>query len=372
MALQPHPRPTQHIRPRLQIHNGDGEGQGQVRVPHPNPPVLPDETRILERTKDNIHGLAQLKAKGHRVGALKFKPRIHSIPLKQYGNTYTILDEKYVKIQGIKQKIRVNGLDQLPEGAEFANGVLLERHGDYYLAITAFQQREQKPPPPLRSVGGDFGVATQLTLSVGLAILYSVPLSLKKRLRRLCQQLSRQKRWSKNWRKTRHQLEKAYAKLNDIKRDIRNKLVYFLRTRFRVVCFQTENLRGWQRLWGARLLSTGLGGIISALEEKAHTPVRVDRWFPSTKTCSGCGAIREVRLDERVYSCPVCGLVMCRDLNSSHNIETEGLKQVGMVRTDFKPVETGASTLASLEYLNGIPYVRASTVCESGSLTATA
>ncbi len=325
---------------------------------------------LLERTKDNIRGLAQRKAKGYRVGALRFKSRIRSIPLKQYGNTHKVLDRKYVRIQGIKQKIRVNGLGQLPEGAELANGVLLERHGDYYFSITTFQPREQSSPP-LRSVGTDFGVSTQLTLSVGIALRYSVSLALKKRLRRLHQKLSRQKRWSRNWRKTRHLLEKAYAKLNDIKRDIRSKIVHFLKTKFRVVCFQAENLRGWQRLWGAKLLSTGLGGIIRALEERVHTPVRVDGWFPSTKTCSRCGAIREVRLDERVYSCSVCGMVMGRDLNSSHNIETEGLKNVGMVRTDFKPVETGASTPAWLEYLNRIPYVRASPVCETGSLTAT-
>ena len=138
-----------------------------------------------------------------------------------------------------------------------------------------------------------------------------------------------------------------------------------------MVCFQAENLRGWQRLWGSKLLSTALGGIIRALEERTHTPVRVDWWFPSTKTCSRCQNIHDTRLDERVYSCPVCGLAINRDLNASLNIEFEGLKQVGMVRTDFKPVETGASTLAWLEYLNRIPYVRASPVRESGSLTAT-
>jgi hypothetical protein len=54
---------------------------------------------------------------------------VRSIPLKQYKNTYAILDKKYVRIQGIKQKLRVQGLDQLPDGAELTNGVLLERHG---------------------------------------------------------------------------------------------------------------------------------------------------------------------------------------------------------------------------------------------------
>jgi transposase len=120
-------------------------------------------------------------------------------------------------------------------------------------------------------------VLAPLSLSVGIAIRYTVPISLKRRLRRLHQKLSRQTHWSRNWWKTRSQLGKAYARLNDIKRDIRNKLVHFLRTRFRVVCYQAENLQGWHRLWGAKLLSSALGGIIRAVDERVHTPVRVDR-----------------------------------------------------------------------------------------------
>ncbi len=101
----------------------------------------------------------------------------------------------------------------------------------------------------------------------------------------------------------------------------------------------------------------------------------MDRWFPSTKTCSRCGNIREIGLDERVYVCEVCGLVMDRDHNASVNIETEGLNQHVVVptgRRDVKPVETESSTVVSLEYLNGIPYVTASSVVEAGSLTALA
>ncbi|GEM_PF-5691461 len=45
--------------------------------------------------------------------------KIHLIiPLKQYGNTYKILDKNHIRIQGIKQKIRVRGLKQIPAGAD--------------------------------------------------------------------------------------------------------------------------------------------------------------------------------------------------------------------------------------------------------------
>ncbi|MFX1518388.1 MAG: zinc ribbon domain-containing protein [Promethearchaeota archaeon] len=97
----------------------------------------------------------------------------------------------------------------------------------------------------------------------------------------------------------------------------------------------------------------------------------VDRFFPCTKTCSRCGNIQEIGLDERIYVCPLCGL-MDRDHNSSVNLENEGVKQVPMGSRDVKPVETDSSTVASLEFLNGISYVTARSVVEAGSLTALA
>jgi putative transposase len=322
---------------------------------------------LVERTTANIHGLSRLKAKGHTVGRLNYKSRVSSIPLKQYGNSYEIVNGSYLRIQCLRQRVKVNGLDQLPEGVELANGMLLERHGDYYVAITTYQERDHTTPAPAKTVGIDFGLKTQLTLSDGIVIRYSIPLSLSKRLRRLQQKLSRQQKHSKNWYHTIRQLKKAYATLTNIKQDIKNKLVHYLHTSYGVVCFQDENLKGWQRLWGGKMLSTALGGLISRLKDKVHTPIEVDRFFPSTKRCSRCGNIRKIGLDERVYVCPVCGLVMDRDYNSSHNIEQEGLKQLPTGRRDVKPVETESSTFTALEYLNSIPYVKASSVVEAGS-----
>ncbi len=329
---------------------------------------------LITRTRDNIRGLARLKEHGRNIGSLKFKSRVDSIPLKQYGNTYRLLNAKYLRIQGITQQLRVNGLAQIPRGSELANATLIQRHGDYYVAITTYQVKEQKTPPPDKTVGIDFGLKTQLTLSDGIAIRYSILLSLSKRLRKLHQQLSRQQYRSNNWYHTRRQLEKAYATLNNIKTDIKNKLVHYLQATYGIVCYQDENLKAWQRLWGSKILSTALGGIIRTLETKVQTPIKVDRFFPSTKTCSRCGNIREIGLDERVYICPVCRLVIDRDFNSSVNLEHEGLTQqvVPTGRRDVKPVETESSTMASLEYLNGIPYVIASSVVEAGSLTALA
>jgi len=119
---------------------------------------------LITRTRDNIRGLARLKEHGLKIGSLKFKSRVNAIPLKQYGNTYRILNEKYLRIQGIRQQLRVNGLAQIPRGSELANATLIQRHGDYYVAITTYQAKEQKTPLPAKTVGIDFGLKTQLTL----------------------------------------------------------------------------------------------------------------------------------------------------------------------------------------------------------------
>ena len=322
---------------------------------------------IISRAQDNIRGLSERKKKGYKIGKLKYKSEVQSIPLKQFGNTFKILDSKYITVQGLKQKLKVIGLKQIPEGADIANGNLIHKNGNYYLSITTYQEKT-KQMPAVESVGIDFGLSKQLTLSNGTAIQYMVPVSPK--LRKLARKLSKQKLHSKNWNKTRIKLNKEYEKATNIKEDIKNKVVSHLKTKYGTVCFQDENIKAWQRIWGRKIMITSIGGIISTLKQKVHTPIEVNRMYPSTKTCSKCGNIQNITLDERVYVCKKCSNVMDRDYNSSINMEIEGLKQIGTVRTELTPVEIEANTLMFLRYFNSIPYVKASSVYESGSFTA--
>jgi putative transposase len=325
---------------------------------------------LIQRTQDNIKGLHELKENGHKVGKLKYKSLVQSIPLKQYGNTYKILDKNHVKIQGIKQKIKVIGLKQIPSGSDIANGTLIYKHGDYYLSITTYQTRKKENNLPKGQIGIDFGLARQMTLSSGIGIQYSIPITNK--LRRLYRQLSKQEKHSNNWYNTIVKINKEFDRIGNVKKDIKCKIISHLKKNNGIVCFQDENVKAWQRIWGSKILSTAIGGIISTLKTKVHTPVEVDRMYPSTKTCSKCGNIQETALDQRIYICKNCSSVMDRDYNSSIDILNEGLRIVGAVRIELTPVEIESTTLKSLRYLNSIPYVKASSVVEPGSLTALA
>jgi putative transposase len=62
------------------------------------------------------------------------------------------------------------------------------------------------------------------------------------------------------------------------------------------------------------------------LAEQGKQLVKIDRWFPSSKTCSRCGAIKEeLLLSERVFRCD-CGFVCDRDVNAATNIKNEGMR----------------------------------------------
>jgi len=317
---------------------------------------------IIGRAKDNIVGLSKLKKKGRRVGGLKFTGRVHSIPLNQYGVTYWINSNR-IHLQKLKRPLRVRGLRQIPKDAEYANATLIQRNGDYYVHVTTFQPKPQIQFKQ-KSIGVDGGIRKQLVLSNGVEIEESVPLT--KKIRRLHREFSRKKK-GKNRAKAQEKLNLAYDELTRQRRDIRNKVGGKLTRTFEVVCVQDDNVSGWQRLWGRRILATGIGGLMSALN-KAHTPAPVDRFYPSTKTCSRCGHMQNVDLDEKTFRCEACGLVIDRNLNAAINNEQEGLKNIGVpvVRREFTPVDTKTSA-ELVGYFNSIPRVRASLVEEAGS-----
>ena len=89
-------------------------------------------------------------------------------------------------------------------------------------------------------------------------------------------------------------------------------------------------MRGMQKLWGRKVNDLAFGEFISKLEHVASkygaTVNRVDRFYPSSKTCTACGYVnQELTLRDRMWRCPVCGTDLDRDLNASRNIYRRGI-----------------------------------------------
>jgi len=304
---------------------------------------------IQGRMVKAICSISGLKKKGYKTGRLKYKSKITSIPLRQYAKTvkngtHRIIGKNKIKIQGIKQIINVRGLDQIPENSEYANANLIKAADDYYFNITTFQQKPSVSPPD-KAIGIDFGCQTQLTLSDGTKIEFQVPVS--ERIKRLSRKISKNNRpKSNNKNKDLLKREKAYNRLVNKKKDIRNKIVNVITKNFKYVCFQNESIHAWEASGhGKKIQNSGIGGIIEALKHKAHTPIMVGKFFPSTQLCPACGCLNKIPLSERVYSCD-CGFSMDRDTKSAQCILNEGLRQnkIPTDRRDFKTGEILSST----------------------------
>lgn len=203
--------------------------------------------------------------------------------------------------------------------------------GKYFVSLVVETQ-----PAPLpktgEDVGIDFGVSRLATLSNGERI--SNPKHGAKWQRRLAfyqKRLARATKGSKRRMKVKRHVARLHEKIANSRSDTLHKLSTDLVTRFDVICVEDLNLRGMVKNHSlARSLhDASIGTAIRMIEEKAErcgkTVVKIDRWFPSSKTCSDCGHIVEkLPLSVREWACPECGTIHDRDANAAANILAVG------------------------------------------------
>lgn len=188
------------------------------------------------------------------------------------------------------------------------------------------------------SVGMDFGLKTYLTLSDGTRI--DNPLFLKsglKELRRKSRALSRCEKGSNHRKACRMDLERCHERIHNRREDWQWKMCHELCRRYDTICIEDLNLRGMTRLWGRKVNDLAFGLFVRKLEHVASKygteVVKVDRFYPSSKTCSVCQYVNELlSLRDRSWTCPSCGASHDRDLNASVNILRQGIASSGSTR----------------------------------------
>ena len=191
--------------------------------------------------------------------------------------------------------------------------------------------------------GFDFGLKTFLTCSEGFGV--ESPLFLRQSLNAIgkaSRQHSLKQKGSNNREQARKHLVRQHEAVSNRRRDWFWKLAHDLTNKFDVLCFETLNLKGMQRLWGRKIGDLALGEFLFILEwvakKKGKQVVYIDPWYPSSKTCSGCGYVLEsLDLSVRRWRCPSCHSVNDRDINAALNIKRVGSPALGVedVRQDL-------------------------------------
>ena len=184
--------------------------------------------------------------------------------------------------------------------------------------------------------GFDFGLKTFLTCSEGFNIespeFFKASLNL---IRRASSQHSRKLKGSGGRERARKHLVRKHEKVANRRQDWFWKLAHELTNKFDVLCFETLNLKGMQRLWGRKVNDLALGDFLQILEwvakKKGKQVIYIDPWYPSTKTCACCGhVLDELDLSVRRWRCPSCHQVNDRDENAAVNIKRVGSSTLGV------------------------------------------
>lgn len=160
---------------------------------------------------------------------------------------------------------------------------------------------------------------------------------------------------SKRWRKTQARIGKIHTRSVNVRRDVLHKATTILAQRYQVITVETLNASGMRAAGGARkrglnraLADAALAQVRRMLAYKTRwygsTLVEADRWFPSSKTCSGCGGRKpRLTLTDRVYECDRCGLVIDRDLNAAINLARLGETHLNTIRPgEQSPADSGS------------------------------
>jgi putative transposase len=185
-----------------------------------------------------------------------------------------------------------------------------------------------------RIAGFDFGLKTFLTCSDGSKI--ESPQFLKQSLhliKKASRQHSKKRKGSSNRERARLNLVRKHEDVVNRRSDWFWKLAHDLTNWFDVLCFETLNLKGMQRLWGRKISDLAFGEFLQILEwvakKKGKQVVFIDRWYPSSKTCSECGHVLDkLDLSVREWRCPSCGSINGRDENAAKNICAVGASTV--------------------------------------------
>ena len=202
----------------------------------------------------------------------------------------------------------------------------------WYASLLVEQRARPKLPKTKKSIGIDLGLKTTLTLSNGVRL--DSPKSTKKyatKLAKAQRNLSRKVKGSNNRNKARIKVAKINHKIKSSRRDFNHKASKQLVIKYDKIYVEDLNIKGMVKTNLAKSIhDQSWGQFLNFLNYKAEwygkAVYKVDRFFPSSKTCSFCGLRKKkLPLNVREWTCNRCSTEHDRDINAAKNIRRYGL-----------------------------------------------
>jgi putative transposase len=241
----------------------------------------------------------------------------------------------------------------------------IRRRADrWFVSFCVERERDAIDPKPVRKVtdvvGVDLGLKAAAVIHNGSSTRVVEPQQALrrnlKRLRRLNRRLARRQKGSANREKAKRELARLHYRISCLRQDHLHQLSSSLAKTKPVIVLEDLHVRGMQRNRHLALSISDAGfrefrrQLTYKCDWYGSTLLVADRWFPSSKLCSGCGVLKDtLSLGERVYCCEVCGLSIDRDENAAINLRRLGLHELQLPEglREVTPVERKALASAS-------------------------
>jgi putative transposase len=310
------------------------------KVKHPTPAKYKKEFEWLKEVDSLALANAQLNLdkayKAYFKGNAKF-PKFKSKRHKQSYTTNVVngniqLLDGHIKLPKLKM-VKIKQHRAIPPEYKIKSCTLsLTSSGKYYISILTEYEKEIETKEIEKVVGLDFAMDGLFVDSEGEKANYpNFYRQMHEKLAKEQQKLSRKKKGSSNWNKQRIRVAKIQEKVANQRKNFLHHKSKELVTNYDAVVIEDLDMKGMSQAlkFGKSVADNGWGMFTSFLQyklkEQGKQFVKIDKWFPSTKTCSKCGLVKEIKLSERTYQC-ACGLNLDRDYNAALNIKKEGIR----------------------------------------------
>jgi putative transposase len=265
-------------------------------------------------------------ANGRKVGSPKFKR-------KGQHDSFTL--EGTIKVEHRAIQLPKLGVlktyERLPQGLT-PKTAIISRTADRWFISFSYEIEPTITNKIIGACGVDLGIKTLATLSTGETFANPQPYRQSQaRLARLQKAASRKVKGSSNRRKANMKVAKQHARTANIRKDTLNKLTTHLAKNHSQLVIEDLNVSGMiaNHCLAKSIADLGMYEFRRQLTYKCELYgselIIVNRFFPSTKTCSCCGHIQDMSLKERVFNCHQCNASIDRDLNAAINLKNKAV-----------------------------------------------
>jgi putative transposase len=291
-------------------------------------------SRVTRNAIDDLdnafaHFFRRLKLK-QKCGFPRFKKKdVHDSFALRESAKFTVLGRE-LRLEKLKTRIEMR---QALRFQGTPKQVTISKRAGKYFASILVETNDYNPNDVNRkpSVGIDFGIKDLAVLSTGEKFIANQKLKANlKKLARLQKNFAKKLQGSVKRAKAKLKIAKLHYAIAKQRRAALHELSDYVTKNFDVITLEDLNVKGMvkNRKLSRTISDAGFGTLRQMIEYKANlrncTVIIANRFFPSSKTCSCCGKIKEnLTLAERIFNCE-CGFSANRDLNAALNLNQYG------------------------------------------------